>query len=383
MTDAAPKLLYLVTEDWYFWSHRLPMAQAAQRAGFAVGVATRVAEHGERIRALGFSLHPLRWRRGDIGPWASLRAIAEIRDLYRRERPLLVHHVALKPAVLGSIAALAAGAPAVINAVAGMGFVASSPTLRARLLRWPLGFALTRLLERANSRVIVQNDDDRQLLLSLHPGAGERIVTIPGSGVDVAHFRPVPEPAPPVTAGFAGRMLYDKGVAVLVEAQQKLRRRGIDVHLLLAGTPDPENLGSIPPAELATWRSLPGVTLLGQVEDIRTLWSASHIAVLPSRREGLPKSLLEAAAMGRPIIATDVPGCREIARADLNAMLVPPDDAAALAAALARLAEDAALRRRFGAAGRALVESRFTAEAIGAATVALYRRVLDELKLHM
>jgi glycosyltransferase involved in cell wall biosynthesis len=155
------------------------------------------------------------------------------------------------------------------------------------------------------------------------------------------------------------------------------------VHLLLAGTPDPENLGSIPPAELATWRSLPGVTLLGQVEDIRTLWSASHIAVLPSRREGLPKSLLEAAAMGRPIIATDVPGCREIARADLNALLVPPDDADALAAALARLAEDAALRRRFGAAGRALVEARFTAEAIGAATVALYRRVLDELKLHM
>ena len=349
MTGAAPKLLYLVTEDWYFWSHRLPMAQAAQRAGFAVGVATRVAEHGERIRALGFSLHPLRWRRGDIGPWASLRAIAEIGDLYRRERPLLVHHVALKPAVLGSIAALAAGVPAVINAVAGMGFVASSPTLRARLLRWPLGFALTRLLERANSRVIVQNDDDRQLLLSLHPGAGERIVTIPGSGVDVAHFRPVPEPAPPVTAGFAGRMLYDKGVAVLVEAQQKLQRRGIDVHLLLAGTPDPENLGSIPPAELATWRSLPGVTLLGQVEDIRTLWSASHIAVLPSRREGLPKSLLEAAAMGRPIIATDVPGCREIARADANALLVPPDDVDALATALARLAQDGALRRRFGA----------------------------------
>jgi glycosyltransferase involved in cell wall biosynthesis len=383
MTGAAPKLLYLVTEDWYFWSHRLPMAQAAQRAGFAVGVATRVAEHGERIRALGFTLHPLRWRRGDIGPWAGLRAIAEIRDLYRRERPILVHHVALKPAVLGSIAALAAGVPAVINAVAGMGFVTTSPTLRARLLRWPLGFALTRLLERANSRVIVQNDDDRQLLLSLHPGAAERIVIIPGSGVDIEHFRPVPEPAPPVTAGFAGRMLYDKGVAVLVEAQQKLQRRGVDLRLLLAGTPDPENLGSIPPAELEAWRSLPGVTLLGQVEDIRTLWSAAHIAVLPSRREGLPKSLLEAAAMGRPIIATDVPGCREIACADVNALLVPPDDADALATALARLAQDGALRRRFGAAGRALVESRFTAEAIGASTVALYRRVLDELKLHM
>jgi glycosyltransferase involved in cell wall biosynthesis len=383
MIAAAPKLLYIVTEDWYFWSHRLPMAEAARQAGFEVGVATRVAEHGERIRARGFTLHPLRWRRGDIGPWASLRAIAEIRDLYRRERPLLVHHVALKPAVLGSIAALAAGVPAVINAVAGMGFVESSPTLRARLLRLPLGIALTRLLERSNSRVIVQNDDDRRLLLALHPGAAERIVTIPGSGVDIAHLRPAPEPPLPVTAGFAGRMLYDKGVHVLVEAQQQLQRRGIDLRLLLAGTPDPENLASIPPAELEAWRKLPGVTLLGQVDDIRSLWSQAHIAVLPSRREGLPKSLLEAAAMGRPLIATDVPGCREIARAELNAALVPPDDGTALAAALARLAEDPALRQRWGAAGRALVESRFTAAAIGAQTVALYRRTLDELKLHM
>lgn len=379
MTAARPKLLYLVTEDWYFWSHRLPMAQAAQRAGFDIGVATRVADHGERIRSLGFALHPLRWRRGAIGPSASLRAIAEIRRLYRRERPDLVHHVALKPAVLGSIAALAAGVPAVINAVAGMGFVASSPSLRARLLRWPLGFALTRLLERANSRVIVQNDDDRRLLLSLHPGAAQRIVTIRGSGVDTLHLRPVPEPAPPITVAFVGRMLADKGVPVLVEAQQKLQRRGIDLRLLLAGTPDPENLGSIDPSELARWQALPGVTWLGQVEDISGLWAAAHIAALPSRREGLPKSLLEAAAMGRPVVATDVPGCREIARAGINALLVPPDDAEALAAALARLAADAPLRRRFGAAGRALVEAEFTAAAIGAQTAALYRRILDEL----
>jgi glycosyltransferase involved in cell wall biosynthesis len=260
-----------------------------------------------------------------------------------------------------------------------MGFVGSSPSLRARLLRRPLGFALTRLLERSNSRVIVQNDDDRQLLLSLHPGAADRIVTIRGSGVDTGHFRALPEPSPPVTAGFAGRLLADKGVAVLVEAQQRLRRRGVDLRLLLAGTPDPENLASITPAQLAAWQRLPGITWLGQVEDIRSLWAAAHIAVLPSRREGLPKSLLEAAAMGRPIVATDVPGCRDIARAGVNALLVPPDDADALAEALARLAEDGALRQRLGTAGRALVESHFTAEAIGAATVALYRRLLDAL----
>jgi len=382
MNALRPKLIYLVTEDWYFWSHRLPMARAAQRAGFEVAVATRVAEHGERIRAEGFALHPLGWRRRDIGPWASLRAIAEIYRLYSRERPLLVHHVALKPAVLGSAAALLAGVPAVVNAVTGVGFVASSPSLRARLLRRPMDFALARLLERANCRVIVQNEDDRALLLSLSAGADERVVVIRGSGVDTAHFRAAPEPAaPPVVAGYAGRLLTDKGIATLIEAQQSLRRRGSDLRLVLAGAPDPENPSSIDTATLARWRALPGVTWLGEIGDIRTLWSAAHIAVLASRREGLPKSLLEAAAMGRPLVATDVPGCREIAHDGENALLVPPDDAVALAAALERLAGDAELRRRFGAASRGLVEGELAAGAVGAATVACYLSLLQELRL--
>jgi glycosyltransferase involved in cell wall biosynthesis len=382
MTAARAKLIYLVTEDWYFWSHRLPMARAAQRAGFDVAVATRIAEHGERIRAEGFALHPLSWRRRDIGPWASLRAIAEIYRLYSRERPLLVHHVALKPAVLGSAAALLAGVPAVVNAVTGVGFVASSPSLRARLLRRPMDFALARLLERANSRIIVQNAADRTLLLALRAGAHERVVVIRGSGVDTAHFRATPEPpAPPVVAGYAGRLLADKGIAALVEAQQSLRRRGSDLRLMLAGAPDPENPSSIDAATLAAWQALPGVTWLGEVGDIRALWSKAHIAVLASRREGLPKSLLEAAAMGRPLVATDVPGCREIARDGENALLVPADDTVALAAALERLAGDAALRRRFGAASRALVEGELAADAVGAATLACYLSLLQELRL--
>jgi glycosyltransferase involved in cell wall biosynthesis len=355
------------------------MARAAQRAGFAVAVATRIDAHGERIRAEGFALHPLHWRRGSTGLWASLAAIAEIARLYRRERPDLVHHVALKPAVLGSIAALLAGVPAVVNAVTGFGFVQSSPSLRARLLRRPVSAVLARLIERRNSRVIVQNEDDRRLLLALNPQAADRISVIRGSGIDLARFAPAPEPpAPPVVAGFAGRLLADKGIATLIEAQQRLRRRGVDLRLAVAGTPDPENPSSIDAASLARWRDLPGISWLGQVEDIRDLWRAVHIAVLPSRREGLPKSLLEAAAMARPLIATDVPGCREIAQADVNALLVPPDNADALAAALERLAGDGALRRRFGAASRALVETDLAAEAVGAATVALYRRMLEE-----
>jgi len=374
---ARPKLIYLVTEDWYFWSHRLPMARAAQAAGFDVAVATRVTAHGERIGAAGFALHPLSWRRRRIGPFASIAAIAEIAALYRRERPALVHHVALKPAVLGSVAALVAGVPAVVNAVTGVGFIASSPSWRARLLRRPLDVALTHLLERRNSGVIVQNEDDRRLLLALHPTAAERIAVIRGSGIDTAHFAPVPEPPPPIVAGFAGRLLEDKGVATLIEAQQQVWRSGVPLHLMLAGAPDPENPSSIDAATLARWRDLPGIQWLGTIEDVRELWRKAHIAVLPSRREGLPKSLLEAAAMGRPLVATDVPGCREIARAGVNALLVPPDDAPALAAALAALAADAELRRRFGEASRRLVESDLAQEAVGAATVALYRGLME------
>ena len=181
-----------------------------------------------------------------------------------------------------------------------------------------------------------------------------------------------------MVAGFAGRLLADKGIATLVEAQQRLQRRGVDLRLAVAGTADPENPSSIDAASLARWRALPGIAWLGQVEDIRELWQRAHIAVLPSRREGLPKSLLEAAAMARPLVATDVPGCREIARQGVNALLVPPDDIDALAAALERLIGDGELRRRFGAASRALVETDLAAEAVGAATVALYRGLLAE-----
>ena len=312
-------------------------------------------------------------------PGRALPPSPRSRDFYRRERPDLVHHVALKPAVLGSIAALVAGVPAVVNAVTGFGFVAASPSLHARLLRRPMSAVLAKLIERRNSRVIVQNEDDRTLLLTLNPAAAARIAIIRGSGIDLGHFAVAPEPpAPPVVAGFAGRLLVDKGIPTLVEAQQRLQRRGIDLRLAIAGTPDPDNPSSVDAASLALWRDLPGISWLGQVEDIRALWRQAHIAVLPSRREGLPKSLLEAAAMARPLIATDVPGCREIARAGVNALLVPPDDAEALAAALERLAHDAALRQRFGAASRALVETDLAAEAVGAATVALYRELLAE-----
>jgi glycosyltransferase involved in cell wall biosynthesis len=376
MSGASPKLLYLVTEDWYFWSHRLPMARAALAAGFKVGVATRVDAHGERIRAEGFALHPLRWRRGDFGLVAGLRAITEIHRLYRRERPDLVHHISVKPAVYGGLAAFAARIPAVVSSLTGMGYSLASAGLGARMARLPMSLALRLLLAWRRSVLVVQNEAHRATLLALAPKAADRVVVIRGSGVDTRHFAALPDPsARPIAIGFVGRLLADKGVRVLIDAYRRLLARGVPVRLVLAGVPDPESPTSISDAEIKDWLTLSGLTWLGQVSDVRQVWAEAHIAVLPSFHEGLPKSLLEAAACARPIVATDIPGCREVAIPGRNALLVPVGDAPALADAIERLARDDDLRRRLGAVSRSVVEPNLSDLRIGAETVALYRRL--------
>lgn len=381
MSPERPKLIFLVTEDWYFCSHRLPMARAARDSGFDVAVATRVTAHGAAIRAEGFALHPLRWKRRAVGPVASLMALIEIWRLYRRERPLIVHHVALKPALLGGIAARLAGVPIVVGMVTGMGYLGGSDRPAARLLgrlaRWIAPMALFG----RRGRVIVQNEEDRQALAAICPGKTARIVLIPGSGVDLTRFTPAPAPAAlPVTVAYAGRMIEIKGVGVLVAAQQRARQHGIDLRLVLAGDSDDENPSAIARTTLQRWAGLPGVTWLGRRDDVRAVWRDAHIAALASLGgEGVPKSLLEAAAMARPIVASDIAGVRSIAQQQVSALLVPPGDEAALADALTTLARDGALRARLGAAGRKRVEQGFSDEAIAAATRALYRALLREI----
>ena len=237
--------------------------------------------------------------------------------------------------------------------------------------------ALQSLLNRPRATVLVQNLDDRAVIERLGVN-GARIAVIAGSGVDTDAMVPLPEPAEPVTLAFVGRLVESKGIRELLAAHERLGQRGRDIRLLIAGLPDPANPTSIPPQEIEAWSRRPNVKVLGFVEDIGALWARAHIAVLPSYREGLPLSLLEAAACGRPLVATDVPGCREIACPGVNAFLVPLDDTEALAAAIDRLALDPQLRHTFGKAGRELVELKFSSERIGRDVVALYRRLLGQ-----
>ena len=376
----SPRLLYIVTEDWYFLSHRLPMARAAHAAGFEVHVATRIADGAATIKSEGFVPHPIPFARGKVSLLATLRTIVALRQIQREIAPAVSHHVAVQASILGSLAAI--GQPgARINALTGFGYVFISDRIGARIMRVLIGVLLRFLVNRSNAVALVQNLDDQESLLALGIDQ-DHIALIPGSGVDTDALQPLPEPAGPPTVAFVGRLLDDKGIHTLVNAHRLLRRSGSNVELLIAGTPDPANPASVSEQQAADFNREPGITWLGHVDDISALWARAHIAVLPSRREGLPKSLLEAAACGRAMVATDVPGCREIVRPEETGLLVPADDAVALAAAIDKLAASSALRARYGAAARRLVVEKFAAVTIGQQTVELYRRLVSASTLN-
>ena len=262
-----------------------------------------------------------------------------------------------------------------MNALTGFGFTFISENIKARLLKPLIVFLLRFLCMRGRNVALVQNPDDRDALLSLGIAA-EHIALIPGSGVDVERLQPSPEPEGTPTVAFVGRLLEDKGIRPLVAAIRLLQARGTAVNLLIAGDMDPANPSSVKASELDQWMKSPGISWAGHVNDISAVWAKSHIAALPSRREGLPKALLEAAACGRPMVATDVPGCREVVIADKTGLLVPLDDGNALAGAIDKLAASANLRARYGAAARILAVEKFSATAIGRQTVQLYDRLV-------
>lgn len=372
-----PHLLFLVTEDWYFCSHRLPLAVAAKNAGFEVSVATRVTDHGKLIEEAGLRLIPLRLSRRSKHPLKEARLIADLVRIYRRERPDIVHQVAMKPVIYGSLAAHLTGVRGVVNALAGLGFLFTSDKPSARLLRPMVETAFRWLLNRPNCRTILQNPDDMHLLTHDKVLEAERIRLIRGSGVDLAKFTTSPEPEGPPLVVLPARMLWDKGVGEFVETARQLHGEGTQARFVLVGHSDTENPSAIPEAQLQDWQRSGLIEWWGHRGDMHQVFRKCHIVCLPSYREGLPKALLEAAASGRPIVTTDVPGCREVVRHDDNGLRVPRGDSSALASALRRLIGDAVLRRTLGARGRARAEAEFSLNSVIDQTLTLYREMLE------
>lgn len=367
------KLLFFVTEDWYFVSHRLPLAIAAREVGYEVTVVTRVAEHGNAIREAGLKLIPIELSRRGKNPILELMLIYHLTALYRCEKPDIVHHVAMKPVLYGSLAARFAGVPHVVNALAGLGWLFTSHSRLASVLGRGVRFALEWLLNRGT--VIVQNPDDLQWLADIGIEQS-RTQLIRGSGVDVNRFAPTPEAEGAPVVVLASRMLWDKGVGEFVAAARDLKRQGIIARFVLVGDPDPANPASISQVLLDDWKKEGAIEWWGRRDDMPQVFAQSSIVCLPSYREGLPKVLLEAAACGRAIITADVPGCREVVRDGDNGLLVPVRNVAALADAMTRLLTNATLRQRMGERGRQRVVGKFSQERIIDQTLAVYRGLL-------
>lgn len=367
-----PKLLFLVTEDWYFVSHRLPLARAALLAGYDVAVATRVNRHGDIIRNAGVTLLDLEFDRASLNPLREAALIARISRIYDTVQPDIVHHVALKPVVYGSIAAARSGVPAVVNALTGLGFVFASDSTKARLLRPFVRQALASLLPRRNTHTIVQNEDDKALLIRERLAPANQVHLIRGSGVDVGAFAQSPLPSGRPRVVLPARLLKDKGVIEFIEAVRLCKSRGVDAEFVLAGSPDPLNPTSIAQTQIDSWVNEGLVTYLGWRDDMAQVLASATIVCLPSYREGLPKSLLEAAAIGRPIIATDVAGCREIVVDGENGWLVPPRDPVKLAAALVDALGNRDRLESFGRRSRRLVEDDLSTVHVAEKTLKLY-----------
>lgn len=368
------KILFIVTEDWFFLSHRLPMARAAKSAGFDVHVATRVNNDKKSIEAEGFTVHELDWRRSTRLPWLMIKEILQLRFLIKNVKPDLIHQIALKPILFGMFATVGLNLP-IVNSLVGMGSFFIGEGWGSNLKSFLLSYLFRFIFSKPLVSIIVQNRDDLNYIDDIKI-TNASIFLIPGSGVYTDFLKPIQEPEGIITFGFVGRLLHDKGLKTLIDAHMILSSRNYIFRTLISGTPDPDNSSTFTDIELNFFQEIDGLYFLGHVNDIHSLWASCHVAVLPSRREGLPKSLLEAAACARPLLASDVPGCREIVSHGENGLLFEVDNPDALALAMEKLINDKDLRLLMGKKSRDFVEARFSASIIGQSTLDVYMLAL-------
>jgi glycosyltransferase involved in cell wall biosynthesis len=383
------KVILFANTAWYLFNFRLSLALALRDQGYDVLLVSPDGPQGAQLQALGFAWQTLPMERKSLNPLKELRLLWHVYRLYRREQPALVHHFTIKCVVYGSLAALLARVPARVNAVAGMGYVFTNSAIKALVLR-PLVRALLRaVINGPGARLILQNPDDMVAFARtglVQPGLSRLVM---GSGVNLARFTPAqpdsaevqalcPKPTQPAPTRvvLAARLLWDKGIGEYAQAARLLKAKGLPMVFLLAGSPDAGNPASVPQSELDAWQAEGVLTLLGEVTDMAALYASADMAVLPSYREGLPKSLIEAAACALPLVTTDVPGCREVVTHEVTGLLVPAKNATALADAMERLHLNPAFARQLGWAARARAVQEFDEQIVIKKTLAVYVELL-------
>lgn len=369
------KILYIVNEPWFFLSHRLPIAVEAQEQGYTIHVATRAGEAVSEILDKGFIHHEISLSRNGSSVPTELSSLLDIWKLINSVKPDVLHLVTIKPVLYGGIASRFTSVKKVVAAVSGLGTLFLATGTKADLKR-KVGIGLYRLALRSNkTTVILQNPDDKQLLIDLKAVKAEQTTLIRGSGIDLSTFQAFPEKlndTPIVT--FAARLLFDKGLAEYVDAIKLLNKKGIVANYQIVGDMDLGNNTSATEKDIEEWKTIPNLVVLGYQEEMSTVFKDSNIVVLPSYREGLPKVLIEAAACGRAVITTDVPGCRDAIEENKTGLLVPVKDSKELASAIEKLVTDTELRVEMGIAGRQLAEREFAIEKVIEKHLSIYQQ---------
>lgn len=368
-------LLFIVNDPGFFLSHRLPVAKGAREAGYDVHVACMPGPAVEAIIKEGFEFHALPLSRSGRNPVEEFGLIFSIWKLLWRLKPEVLHLVTIKPVLYGGIAARLAPVKGVVMAISGLGFVFLSTGFKAALTRCVVSTFYRIALGKRNLRAIFQNPDDRDLLLDIGGLQPSKAVMIRGSGVDLSSYAALPEPEEVPVVCLAARLLLDKGVVEFVEAAKFLKQRGVVARFQLIGDIDPGNPATVTSAQLEQWRKEGLLELFGYRNDIAALFAQANIVALPSYREGLPKVLVEAAACGRAVVTTDVPGCRDAIDPGVTGLLVPVRDAQALADSLELLIKDPVLRKKMGKAGRELANQAFAIEQIVEQHMDVYRQL--------
>lgn len=373
------KVALFANTDWYLYNFRLPLAKAIAAAGAEVVLISPPGPFASRFEAHGLRWIPLHMSRRGANLFREVASLAALVGIFRREMPDLVHSFTVKGVIYGSLAARLARVPTRVNALTGLGYVFASRRWPARLLRPLVAGALRPLLRGRSARLIVQNSYDREDLVSRNIALDKFTVLIRSSGVDINRFIPrEPQERSNFTVLMATRLLWSKGVGKYFAAAAILRSSHPGMQFVLAGQTDEGNPASVPATIIGQWRDSGIIRVVGHVEDVATLLRSVDIVVLPTiYGEGVPRILVEAAASGLPIVASDTPGCREIVRSGVNGILIPPDSAEALAAAIAELASDAGLRHRMGLAGRQIAVAEFDERLVIGRTFDVYRDLLD------
>ena len=377
LRDEPKSLLFVVNAMWFFLSHRLAIAMGASRLGYKVHVAGDFESRNEilELESHDIQFHHVPMVRGPGSPLSDLLLPFRLWSLYRRIRPTIIHHVTAKPIIFGSLAARFIPRSRVVNAVSGLGYAFSSQDIAARLVRWPMRIAYRLLLSGRRSYQIFQNTADQEALFG-----GDRPtrhwVFIPGSGVDLDVFQATPQSSGDPMVLLPARMLRDKGIAEYCEAASMVRKAIPTARFVMAGRLDPENPAGLSEGTIGELCKATGAEWIGESMQMPQLMERATLVCLPSYREGLPKALVEACAAGRPIVTTDVPGCRDVVRHGIEGLLVPPRNAGALAAAIQTLLANGEIRDAMGKNARLRAEAEFDVRKIVARTLEVYATAL-------